>query len=86
MTYIDDSHATWLRSKRYVGSFVIIIFGTEVYYNSTLQSKVSTRSTEAEFMASVYGSKSAKYIYSILEEMGFSRQGHKNYSMTKLQQ
>ena len=67
VTYIDDSCATLLRSTRHIGSFVINLFGSEVYYKSNLQSTVSTSSTEYEFMATFSGAKAAKYISSVLE-------------------
>ena len=59
----------------YVGSFFITLFGAEVYQNIKLQATVSPSSNEAEFMAAVSGDKSVKYVSSIIEDMGFSRQG-----------
>ena len=73
VTYINASHAAWFRSMRYVVLFSITLFWETLYYKSNPQATVSTISTESEFMAAVSGSKAAKYIFSILEELGFSR-------------
>ena len=82
--YIYASHDTCLRSRRSVGSCVITLFGTaSLYYKSNLQSTVPTSSTEAGFMASICGSKYAKYISSILEELLLPRQGPTQISCDK---
>ena len=60
VTYIDASHATWLRYRISVGSFVITLFVLALYYKIKIQDTVATISTDAEFMVTVYGSKSTK--------------------------
>ena len=73
MTYIGASHATCLRYRRFKGSCFITLFGSAVYHKINLQATVATSSTEADFIATVYGTKDEKYIPSILEELGLSR-------------
>ena len=73
LTYIDDSHYTYLSSGISVGSCVINLFMSVAYYNINIQATVATSSTAAELMNAVFGAKNAKYISYILEVMGLSR-------------
>ena len=47
VTYIDSSLATCLRPRRYVGSFIINLFGAAVYYKIKTKSTVATGLTAA---------------------------------------
>ena len=76
VTYIDASHATCLRYRRHLGSYVITLFREAVHGKINIKATLSTISTEDELMASVYGDRVKKYISSILEELIFTRQGH----------
>ena len=42
VTYIDSSLATCLRPRRYVGLFIITLFGAAVYYKIKIKSTVAT--------------------------------------------
>ena len=42
VTYIDASHATWLRKSISVNSFVITLFISALYYKSEIQYTVAT--------------------------------------------
>ena len=44
-------------------------------YKSKLQVTVATSSTEAEFVAAVSAAKTAKYLHSVLSELGFPQSG-----------
>ena len=77
VTYIDASHATCFRSRRYAGSFLIALYGETVYYNSKIQTILATISTELDFMDTVSVDKSEKYFSSILEDLELSRKGCK---------
>jgi hypothetical protein len=46
-----------------------------IAYRSKLQPTVATSSTESEFIAAVLAAKTAKYLRSVLHELGFSQTG-----------
>ena len=52
-----------------------MLAGGAVYYKSKLQSTVSTSSTEAELIAAVQAAKIAKYLRSVLLELGYPQDG-----------
>ena len=54
----------------------IVLFGADVYYKSKVQATVFKISTYLELIAYLYGSKSDKYITSILEGLGFKNEAH----------
>jgi hypothetical protein len=49
--------------------------GGPIAYESKIQSTVSTSSTEAEFIAAVHAAKIAKYLRSILSQLGYPQDG-----------
>jgi hypothetical protein len=73
--YVDAAHATDLVSRRSVTGFVFCLAGGAIAYKSKLQATVSTSSTEAEFIAAVHAAKTAKYLRSVLTELGFPPDG-----------
>ena len=73
--YVDAAHATDLETRRSVTGFVFCLAGGAIAYKSKLQATVSTSSTEAEFIAAVHAAKVAKYLRSILKELGFPQDG-----------
>jgi hypothetical protein len=68
--FVDASHATCLKTRRSVTGMVFMLAGGAVYYKSKLQPTVSTSSTECELIAAVQAAKVAKYLRSILAELG----------------
>ena len=52
-----------------------MLCGGPIAYKSKMQPTVSTSSTEAEFIVAVHAAKIAKYIRSILHELGYSQPG-----------
>jgi Reverse transcriptase (RNA-dependent DNA polymerase)/GAG-pre-integrase domain len=69
--YVDAAHATDLKTRRSVTGIVFMFCGGPLAYKSKIQPTVSTSSTEAEFLAAVHAAKIAKYLRSILAELGY---------------
>jgi hypothetical protein len=73
--YVDAAHATDLVTRRSITGLVFMFCGGPLAYKSKIQSTVSTSSTEAEFLAAVHAAKIAKYLRSILLELGYPQLG-----------
>ena len=73
--YIDAAHANDIATRRSVTGIVFTLCGAAIAYRSKLQPTVSTSSTEAEFIAAVSGAKTAKYLRTVLAELGFPQLG-----------
>jgi hypothetical protein len=73
--YVDAAHGTDLRTRRSVTGFIFSFAGAAVAYKSKLQSICATSSTEAEFIAAVLAAKTAKYLRSVLSELGYAPTG-----------
>ena len=73
--FVDAAHAVDLKTRRSVTGFVFCLAGGAIAYKSKLQSVVATSSTEAEFYAAVHAAKTAKYLRSVLLELGFPQDG-----------
>jgi Reverse transcriptase (RNA-dependent DNA polymerase)/GAG-pre-integrase domain len=69
--YVDAAHATDLLTRRSITGIVFMFCGGPLAYKSKIQSTVSTSSTEAEFLAAVHAAKIAKYLRSILADLGY---------------
>ena len=69
--YVDTAHATDLHTRRSITGLVFMFGGGPIAYKSKIQPTVSTSSTEAEFIAAVHAAKIAKYLRSILLELGY---------------
>ena len=52
-----------------------VLSGGVISYRCKTQSITATSSTEAEFLAAVLTAKQAKYLRSILKELGFEQSG-----------
>ena len=73
--YVDAAHATDILTRRSITGLVFMFCGGPLAYKSKIQSTVSTSSTEAEFLAAVHAAKIAKYLRSILSELGYPQLG-----------
>jgi hypothetical protein len=73
--YVDAAHATDLATRRSITGLVFMFCGGPLAYKSKIQSTVSTSSTEAEFIAAVHAAKLAKYLRSVLFELGHPQPG-----------
>ena len=71
--YVDAAHATNLADRRSVTGMVFTLAGGAIAYKSKVQATVATSSTEGEFLAAVYAAKTAKYLRSVLQELGFEQ-------------
>lgn len=68
--FVDAAHANDLRTRRSTTGFGFIYAGAVVAYKSKGQTIVATSSTEAEFIAAVHAAKTARWLRSILLELG----------------
>jgi len=48
--------------------------GATITYKSKLQTVIATSSTEATFVAAVHVAKTAKYLCSVLKDLGFAQE------------
>jgi hypothetical protein len=69
--YVDASYAADPKTRRSITGIVFCYGGAAVAYKSKLQTTVATSSTESEF----YAAKIAKYLRSVLDELGFPCKG-----------
>ena len=73
--FVDASHANDLRNRRSTTGYGFCIAAGVVAYRCHTQTITATSSTEAEFLAAVEAAKIAKYLRSILRELGFPQVG-----------
>jgi hypothetical protein len=69
--YVDAAHANDLRNRRSTTGYVFCLANAAVAYRSKTQSITATSSTEAEFIAAVSAAKTARFLRSILQDLGF---------------
>eukprot|EP00957_Ditylum_brightwellii_P174696 13302068-Ditylum_brightwellii.AAC.1 len=73
--YVDATHATDLKYRQSIGGQVALFTGTAIAYSAKWQIIVATSSTEAEFVQAVSATKMAKYLCTVLNELGITQQG-----------
>ena len=73
--YVDAAYGTDSKTRRSVTGTVFTLCGGAIAFRSKLQAVVATSSTEAEFIAAVQAAKTAKYLRSVLDELGFPQIG-----------
>ena len=73
--FVDAAHANDLRQRRSTTGYVFTFAGGAVVYKSKTQTLTAGSSTEAEFIAAVSAAKAARYLRSVLREMGFEQRG-----------
>ena len=73
--FVDAAHANDLRKRRSTTGYAFMLCGAVVAYKSKTQSITATSSTEAEFIAAVAAAKTAKYLRSILSDLGMPPRG-----------
>jgi len=71
--FVDAAYANDLAKRRSTTGYVFTYSGGAVVYRSKTQSLTALSSTEAEFIAAVTAAKTAKYIRSVLKELGFEQ-------------
>jgi len=75
VTFVDAAYATDTKTRRSVTGYVIMYAGAAIAYKAKLQATVSTSSTEAEFIASVYSAKAVKHLRSVLSDLQLPLRG-----------
>lgn len=73
--FVDASHANDLRNRRSTTGYGFTLASGVVAFRCTTQSITATSSTEAEFLAAVAAAKVAKYLRSILQDLGYPQDG-----------
>jgi hypothetical protein len=73
--FVDSAHATDLRNRRSTTGYAFCLAGGTIAWRAATQSVVATSSTEGEFIAAVSAAKTAKYLRSILFQIGFAPSG-----------
>jgi hypothetical protein len=73
--YLDAAHGTCVRTRRLMGAEVFCLAGAAIMYRAKWIVVICTSSTEAEFVVCVRGVKNARYLRSILNELGIIRTG-----------
>jgi len=71
LCFLDAAHANDLRNRRSTTGFAFMLAGGCISYKCKTQPVTATSSTEAEFYAAVSAAKQARYLRSILSELGF---------------
>ena len=71
--FVDAAYANELIKRRSTTGYAFTYSGGAIVYRSKTQSLTALSSTEAEFIAAVTAAKTAKYIRSILAELGFAQ-------------
>jgi len=69
--YCDAAHATDHRTRRSTTGCAFCTWTHLIFCKVKLQATVATSSTEAEFIAAVSAAKTAKYLRTVLHEIGF---------------
>jgi hypothetical protein len=70
--FVDAAHANDLRNCRSTTGWTFLLANACIAYKSKTQTVTATSSTEAEFVAAVSAAKCARYLRSILTELGFA--------------
>jgi hypothetical protein len=73
--FVDASHANDLRNRRSTTGYGFLLASGVVAYRCHTQTITATSSTEAEFLAAVEAAKVAKYLRSILHQLGYPQVG-----------
>jgi len=72
--FVDAAHATDLEKWQTITRWVFCYAGAAIAYKSKLQTIITTSSTVAEFVAAVHAAKIARYLCSVLKDLGFTQE------------
>ena len=67
---VDSGCATNFEQRHFISGIVFYLAGGTVYYKTRIQEDVAHSSTEAEFVAANEAGKMAKYLRTILDQIG----------------
>jgi hypothetical protein len=70
---VDAAYANDTKTRKSITGYIFSLAGGAIAYKSKLQPTVATSSTEGEFYAAIHASKVAKYLRSILDELGLNK-------------
>jgi hypothetical protein len=73
--YDNAAYGTDSKTWHSVTGTIFTLCGAAIAYRSKLQAVVATSSTEAMFIAAVQAAKTAKYLRSILADLGYPQSG-----------
>jgi len=73
--FVDAAHINDLRNRRSTTGYVFTFAGGALVYKSKKHALTAGSSTEAESIAAVSAAKTARYLRSVLREMGFEQRG-----------
>jgi hypothetical protein len=73
--YLDAAHGRCVRTRRSMGVEVFCLAGAAIMYRAKWIVVICTSSTDAEFVVCVRGGKNARYLRSILNELGVIQTG-----------
>ncbi len=72
--FVDAAHAMDIERHQSITGWAFYYAGAAIAYKSKLQTVIATSLTEAEFVAAVHAAKTARYLWSILKDVGFAQQ------------
>ena len=73
--YVDAAYGNDPKKRRSTTGYAFTFSGGAIVYRSKAQSIVALSSTEAELIAAVTAAKTARYIRSVMAELGFQQEG-----------
>jgi hypothetical protein len=71
--FVDAAHGNDLRKRRSTTGLVFTYCGGAVLYRSKTQTLTAGSSTESEFIAAVTAAKLARYLRTVLKQLGFAQ-------------
>ena len=75
IAFFDAAHGNDLQNRRSTTGHAFVLSGGVTSCRCKTQSIAATSSTEAEFLAAVLTAKQARYLRSMLKELGFEQPG-----------
>ena len=75
LCFVDAAYGNNPDKRRSTTGYAFTFCGGTIVYKSKAQSITALSSTEAEFIAAVTAAKTARYIRSILADLGFPQDG-----------
>jgi len=75
VAFLDAAHANDLRNRQSTTGYAFLLCGGAISYRCKTQSITATSSTEAEFLAAVATAKHARYMRTIMTDLGFPPKG-----------
>jgi len=75
VVFLDAAHANDLRNRQSTTGYAFLLCGGAISYRCKTQSITATSSTEAEFLAAVATAKHARYMRTIMTDLGFPPKG-----------